>query len=146
MGTYKRVCIDANTTDKKELDAIFKILIEWEAEDCWQQFCESTKWWPDQLIEKLSAEFPKIIFRVDYEGEENSTHFIRDQAWVEEEFIWQRPKFPSVRKFNEGKDKKSKKTAAQKRRQKQIKQANANKLKRIAKLESEIESIEQELL
>lgn len=100
MGTYKSIRIMADTTNQEEVNAIYAVLKENNAHDCWGRFCNETKWWPDELIKKLSAKFPHVMFRLDYDGIQSQPEFFLGDKTVEGH--WVLPYFPSESKFNSG--------------------------------------------
>ena len=145
MGTYKKIRIDANTQNYKNLKIIANLLEKHEAEDCWQKFCDDTKWWPDELLDELTKKLPKVMFCVQYAGEETSTHYIYNGQSIEEHLLFHAPRFPSLKNFNETKNREVKNDAAYKKRRTQADKKIAAKEKQIEKLEQEIAKINQQV-
>lgn len=102
MGTYKSVRIRADTNNSEEINSIYKMLVDHEAHSCWNQFCESTKWWPEDFVKKLSEAFPKVMFRLDLDGimEFGPTFYLNGQDL---DIFWcSMPSFPRPTAFKRG--------------------------------------------
>lgn len=98
MGTYKSIRITADTEDPDIIAAIFVVLKAYAAEDCWQKFCEETKWWPDEVMNVLTNDFPKVMFRVDYDGIQSESVYWLGGKFIPEGWV-NLEKFPSRTKF-----------------------------------------------
>lgn len=126
MGTYKSIRILANTTVQEEIQGIYALLKEYNAEDCWRKFSNETKWWPDQLIERLRNNYPHVMFRVDYDGIKSQPEFFLGKEAVEAH--WVQPYFPTKSKFNSGvKARKAHQQRAKEQREKEAAEAAAKK-------------------
>lgn len=140
MGTYKSIRIMADTTNQEEVNAIYAVLKEHNAQDCWGRFCEETKWWPDELISKLRVKFPHVMFRLDYDGVQTQPEFFLGDQAVEGH--WVLPYFPSESKFNSGvRAKKAYKKRIEEERQK--KAADEEKVRAAEKEAQERKQLEE---
>lgn len=60
----------------------------------WRHFSPETKWWALQFVADISKNI-NAIFRLDATGDAHFTCFIYKGEILNEEDIWDRPKFPS---------------------------------------------------
>lgn len=100
MGTYKSLRILANTSNEDELRGIVAIINDANAGDYWRRFGPETKWWPDELMRKLTKKYPNVMFRLDYDGVKAQSEFYQGDKVITAH--WVLPYFPSQSKFNSG--------------------------------------------
>ena len=97
MGTYKQICITANTKNTITICAIKNIMEKHEALNYFNSFGPSTRWWPEYLVVALCKAFPKIMFRVEYLGGYSGVDFHLDGKKLNQKLLIS--EFPTVSKF-----------------------------------------------
>lgn len=140
MGTHKRIKVTANLngtnadTAGKLRSGILAVMTRHEASDCWEKYSESTKWWPDDMMQELTDAFPSVIFRVDLSGEATESTFYYNGEAVDAKSIM--PMFPSVTKI------KNVVNSIKKKRNKQAEQkAKEDRRSEISRLEKRLSEL-----
>lgn len=145
MGTYKQVSIDADLDNRstRKLATIQEIMRKHEAQDCWRGWCESTKWWPDDMIRELSKALPDVLFRIDLSGQASGTYYVFDGNEVDDEDIFPKPRFPTEKQFEYGKRRKVRRMALKEKEA--AKKKKANEKQRLARLKQQRKNLNTEI-
>jgi|GEM_PF-6803332 hypothetical protein len=149
MGTYNKWYVAVNAFDAEVISRIKSVGRQLDvldagadADDHWDDFCFekwsiSSKYDPTPLIQKISKEFPSLIFSISYKGGYGTgKNFIYQGEEIEEKEVFPRPEFPFVSVLKKAIKAKNEKTLI-------AKEASA-KQKRIKELEAELTALKNQ--
>ncbi len=68
MGTLTRTRITAKVGTRVE-GSILEAMGLFRATECWNQYGQPDKWYPDDMMIELGKKFPQVMFRVDVYGD-----------------------------------------------------------------------------
>jgi len=128
MGTYKSIRVMVSTKDLKILDGV-KSILEKQGVNL-NEFSEQTKWWPDNMMKELTTAYPKVMFRVDFDGLA-PVNYSRTAFYLGNDVVdshWVLPYFPTLSKFKTGVSKRTKyikRKEEQERREEETKKQHA---------------------
>ena len=99
MGSSYAWKLDADTNDEQFIIDAANAHPEFKDDKnfkdfMWRHFSSETKWWAFDFVKDLSKNID-VVFRLDATGDVHYTTFIYKGEVLNEEDIWERPKFPS---------------------------------------------------